>query len=155
MKLKDYHQYVNKVDGSGRLTVRNRNCLGKFNPPVYKSLSSIPYPRKANIPLQKFVFSGNGEKKIFKENFDVQPFQKVISDETEDKYSKIYHAKPASFLLAEDSNFKGVSQSSTKRRNGVWSRLDPNNKPGLSEIYFVDDGVTPKNALRRYGCVEP
>ena len=72
VELKDYHQYVVKVDGSGRLTVRNRKFLRKFNPPGCKSLSSIPYLRKANMPLQKCVFSGNDEKRDFQEkNGDV------------------------------------------------------------------------------------
>jgi len=43
----------------------------------------------------------------------------------------------------------GASQSSTKQRNSVLSRLDPNNKPGFSEGDFVDDGVSPKNELHR------
>ena len=71
VELKDYHQYLVKIDGSGRLTVRNRKFLRKFNPPGCKSRSSIPYLRKANIPLQKFVFSGNDEKRDSKKNFDV------------------------------------------------------------------------------------
>ena len=87
VELKDYDQYVIKNDGSGRLTVRNRKFLRKFNPPGYNSLSSIPYLRKASIPLQKFVFSGNDEKRVFKENFDVLRSQKAISDKVRDKYS--------------------------------------------------------------------
>ena len=73
---KDYHQYVAKVDGSSRLTVRNCKFIIKFNPPVCKSRSSIPFLRKANIPLQMCVFSGNDEKRDFKENFDVLRSQK-------------------------------------------------------------------------------
>ena len=57
-----------KVDGSGRLTVRNRKFLRKFNPAGCKSLSSILHLRKANIQLQKCVFSGNDEKRYFQEN---------------------------------------------------------------------------------------
>ena len=33
VELKDYHRYVFKVDGSGRLIVRNRKFLRKFNSP--------------------------------------------------------------------------------------------------------------------------
>ena len=65
MELKDCHKYVVKVDGSGRLTVRNRKFVRKFNPPGCKSQSSIPYLRKANIPLQKFVYSGKNDKRDF------------------------------------------------------------------------------------------
>ena len=62
LELKDYHQYAVKIDGSGRLTLRNRKFLGKFNPPVYdlgvvsliwekqtyhcRSLSFLAMPRK-------------------------------------------------------------------------------------------------------------
>ena len=51
VEVKDCHQCVVKVDGSGRFTVQNRKFLRKFIPHVCKSLSSTPYLRKANIPL--------------------------------------------------------------------------------------------------------
>ena len=41
-----------------------------------------------------------------------------------------------------------ASQSSTKQRNGVLSRLDH-----LSERDFVDNGVPPKNELHHSGLV--
>ena len=47
VEVKDCHQFVVKVDGSGRLTVRNRKFLRRFAPPVFQ----IPHLRKANIPL--------------------------------------------------------------------------------------------------------
>ena len=140
MELKNYHQYIVKVDGSGRLTVRNRKFLRKFNPPGCKSLSSIPYLKKANIPLQKFVFSDNDEKRDYKENFYVLRSQKVISDKAGDKYSKICNANPDTFLSLEDSSCMGASQSSKKQRNGVSYRLDP-----LCERDSLNDGVSPRN----------
>jgi len=51
VEVKDCHQCVVKVNESGRLTVQNRKFLRRFTPPVCKSLSNIPYLRKANIPL--------------------------------------------------------------------------------------------------------
>ena len=51
VEVKDCHQCVVKVDGSGRLTAQNRKLLRRFTPPVCKSLNSISYLRKANIPL--------------------------------------------------------------------------------------------------------
>ena len=66
-----------KVGGSGRLTFQNRKFLRKFWPPDCKSLSSIPYLRKANTPLQKFVFSGNYDKNDFHVNVDFLRSQKV------------------------------------------------------------------------------
>ena len=45
----------------------------------------------------------------------------------------------------------GTGQSSTKQRNDVLSCLDPYNKPGFSERYFVDNGVSPENELRCSG----
>ena len=56
-------------------------------------------------------------------------------------------------LSIEDSNCTDESQSFTMKRNGVLSHLDPNNKSRLSKRDFVDDGVSPKNKLRRYGRV--
>jgi len=153
VELKDYHQYVVKVDGSGRLTVRNRKFLRKFNHPGCKSLSSIPYLRKANIPQQKCVFSGNDEKRYFQENDDVRCSQKVINDKAGDIYSKICNVKPAICLSPEDSNYMSAGQFSTKQRNAVLSRLDPYNKPGFSERDFVDDRVSPENELRRSGRI--
>ena len=61
VELKDFYQYVVKVDGSCRLIARNRNFLNKINSSGCKSLGSIPCLRKANTPLQKFVLSGNDE----------------------------------------------------------------------------------------------
>ena len=45
------------------------------------------------------------------------------------------------------------SQSSTNQKNGVLSRLDPNDKSRVSERNFVDDGVFPENELRRSGRI--
>ena len=47
VEVKDCHQCVVKVDGSGRLTVRNRKFLRRFSPPVFQN----PYLRKAKISL--------------------------------------------------------------------------------------------------------
>ena len=60
----------------------------KNNPPGCKSLSSIRCLRKANIPLQKFVFSGNDEKRDSKENFDVLRSQKGICNKAGVNYGK-------------------------------------------------------------------
>ena len=74
----DYYHYFVKVNGSGRLTIRNHRFLRKSNPPGCKSRSSIPYLRKADIPLQKLVFSSNDEVIDSKQNFDILRFQKGI-----------------------------------------------------------------------------
>ena len=50
--------------------------LKKLTPLGCNYLTSIPYLRKENIPLKKFIFSGNDEKSDSKENFDVLPYQK-------------------------------------------------------------------------------
>ena len=34
VEVKDHHQYVVKIDGSGRLILRNRKFLRRFQPPV-------------------------------------------------------------------------------------------------------------------------
>ena len=94
VELKDYHQYVVKIEGSSCLFVQNRKFFTKFNPPGCKSLSSISYLKKVSIPLQKSVSSAN-EKTDFKENLHSQ---KVISDKAGDNYGKICNAKPATFL---------------------------------------------------------
>ena len=47
VEVKDCHQCVVKVDGSGRLTVQNRKFLRRFSPPVFQN----PYLRKAKILL--------------------------------------------------------------------------------------------------------
>ena len=72
--------------------------------------------------------------------------QKEISYKAGDNYGKICNATPATFLSSEDSNYIDGSQN-TKQRNSVLSRLDPNNKSGLSERDFVDDRVLPKNVV--------
>ena len=106
VELKDYHQYVVKVDGSGRLTVRNGKFLRKFNPPGCKSLSSIPYLRKANIPLQKCVFSGYDEKR---RGFN------CFSSHLANPYSGV--------LMADSTGLKG--------QLGLWTFAIPYNLPGL------------------------
>ena len=47
VEVKDCHQCVVKVDGSGRLTVRNRKLLRRFTPPVFQ----FPFLRKAKRSL--------------------------------------------------------------------------------------------------------
>ena len=84
MKLKYHHQYVVKVDRSGRLTVRNFKFLRKFNLPDCKSLSNTPYQRKAKIPLQEFIFSGIDEKRDYEENFNILRTQKGICSKARD-----------------------------------------------------------------------
>ena len=126
VELKNYHQYVVKVNGSGRLTVWNRKFLRKFNPLGCKSLSSVSYLRKANIPLQKFVFSSNDEKRDSKVNFDVLRSQKGTSFKSGVNYNKICNAKSATFFSPEDSNCMGASQSYRKQRNRhclVWIQV--------------------------------
>jgi len=148
VELKDYHQYVVKVDGSGRLTIRNRKFLRKFNPPVSKSGGSIPYLRKANIQQQKSVFSGNDEKRESKRSFNGVRSQKGIHFKAEDNFGKICNTtKPAILLSPEDSNCVDNSQSSNQR-NSVLFHLEPND-----ERNFVDDGVLPEKELRRSGRV--
>ena len=111
VELKDYHQYIVKVDGSGRLTVRNRKFLRKFNPPVCKSGSSIPYLRKANIPLQKSVVSGNDDKRDSKKSFDGVRSQKGIRFKAEDNFRNICNTtKPVALLSPEDLNCMDKSQ---------------------------------------------
>ena len=153
VELNDYHQYDVKIDRSGRLTVQNRKFLRKLNAPGCISRSSYSYLGKANITLQKFVSSGKGEKNS-KKNFDVVHSQKGICCKAGDNFKKFCKAKPATFLSHEDSNCMDESQSSTKQRNGVLSRLDPINKYRLSEKDFVNDGVSPENELHRSGRVK-
>ena len=71
VEVKDCHQCVVKVDGLGRLTVQNGKFLRRFTPPICKSLSSIPYLRKANIPVQKVFFLVNDVERNFKESLMV------------------------------------------------------------------------------------
>ena len=47
----------------------------------------------------------------------------------------------------------GENQFSTKQRNGVLSRLNPNNKSRSSKRDFVDEGESLENELRRFGCL--
>ena len=148
VELKDYHQYVVKVDGSGRLTIRNRKFLRKFNPPVSKSGGSIPYLRKADIQQQKSVFSGNDEKRDSKRSSNGVRSQKGIHFKAEDNFGKICNTtKPATLLSPEDSNCVDKSQSSNQRKS-VSFHFEPND-----ERNFVDDGVSPENRLRRFGRV--
>ena len=148
VELKDYHQYVVKVDGSGRLTIRNRKFLRKFNPPVSKSGGSIPYLRKANIQQQKSVFSGNDEKRDSKRSSNGVRSQKGIHFKAEDNFGKICNTtKPATLLSPEDSNCVDKSQSSNQRKS-VSFHFEPND-----ERNFVDDGVLPEKELRRSGRI--
>ena len=148
VELKDYHQYVVKVDGSGRLTIRNRKFLRKFNPPVSKSGGSIPYLRKADIQQQKSVFSGNDEKRDSKRSSNGVRSQKGIHFKAEDNFGKICNTtKPATLLSPEDSNCVDKSQSSNQRKS-VSFHFEPND-----ERNFVDDGVLPEKELRRSGRV--
>ena len=148
VELKDYHQYVVKVDGSGRLTIRNRKFLRKFNPPVSKSGGSIPYLRKADIQQQKSVFSGNDEKRDSKRSSNGVRSQKGIHFKAEDNFGKICNTtKPATLLSPEDSNCVDKSQSSNQRKS-VSFHFEPND-----ERNFVDDGVLPEKELRRSGRI--
>ena len=96
-----------------------------------------------------FVFSGYDKKRDSKLNFDVLRSQKRITFKAGDNYGKICNVKPATFLSPEDSNCLGASQTSTKQRNGELCHLDPNKISRLSKRNFFDDGVSPKNELRR------
>ena len=102
VELKDYHQYVVKIDGSSRLTVRNRKFLKKNNPPGNKSRGSVPCLRETNMPLQRLVVSGGDEVKDPKENFDVVRFQKGICFKAGGNIGKICSAKPDIFLSLSD-----------------------------------------------------
>ena len=99
------------------------------------------------------VFSGNYERKDSKESFDCVRSHKGIRFKAGDNFDKICKAKPATFLSPEDSNCTDESQSSTNQKNGVLSRLDPNDKSRVFERNLNDDGVFPENELRRSGRV--
>ena len=49
VEVRQYHQYVVRVDGSGRVTLRNRQHLRKFTPFWSKSGKSIPLETPASL----------------------------------------------------------------------------------------------------------
>ena len=58
MDIKDFHQYVVKVDGSGCLILRNCKCYFDNSTPGWKTLGIVLCPERTNIPCRSLYFCG-------------------------------------------------------------------------------------------------
>ena len=133
VEVRQFHQYVIKVDGSGRITLRNRQHLRKFTPynaardKVIESFiplaveqpSSSQQPSKSTLPLPSQELDNSGisrEKPASQPNIDVpqHEVEPILPDST----------PPPS----EPQNDAPVMKLPK-----MLSRLQPHNEPGVSE----------------------
>ena len=78
LEVKRFHQTVVNVDGSGRLNLRNRKLLRRFNPPGCKTLGSVTCLERTNIPVQKPVFTDHKKQENFQDTDAAPCFQQVL-----------------------------------------------------------------------------
>lgn len=130
VEVKDFHQYVVKVDGSGRLTLRNRQFLRRYQPPSLQSaVPSVPAPyisrREISIPVSAESTS--------------TPDVVTIGDSNGDYSSSHQQAEP---VLSPDAIVDSTSddtsnQQKVGRKNLLLARLASHNRPG-----FIEEGRT-------------
>ena len=137
VEVRQFHQYVIKVDGSGRLTLRNRQYLRKFIPfkkdPCDSLIESLPPALKADIP------------EVSQPNPIISPpltesLNQVPEEETEEPPTTQEEETPSNNDNQRETPPQDTHKPSKLAR--ALSRLQPHNQPGAAE------GLPPTGRLR-------
>ena len=158
VEVRQFHQYVIKVDGSGRLTLRNRQHLRKFTPfnvqtPDVESLSPV-------MPASEAVRTP-GEPQCALEPTLPEP-PNSSSPETDEQRPQAEHplsneakdARPSQSIPHDDSTrpppqatTRQALPTATPRVPRALARLLPHNAPGVNED--PPDSLTRGSRRRR------
>ena len=129
VEVRQFHQYVVKVDGSGRLTLRNRQHLRKFTP--FKKMNTQDFIESLTLPAT--IREGMSDSSISAPIPDVSPpSQRVIEEDP-----PIQHQSEETRIEPPNSpNNSGEVMNEPipkPKLSRALARLQPHNDPGLSE----------------------
>ena len=156
VEIKDHHQYVVKVDGSGRLTLRNRQFLRRYQPPSRTTLSSeFAFPATS---VTKTTECKNGMDNVLLPHNE-SPFNNDsnphMSQSDDTAIQPIVPAASTGDLPTASSVLDKTSspvQPVKQKTKHLLSRLADYNKPGLTECQpDIPSGTVgnEENILRR------
>ena len=132
VEVRQFHQYVVKVDGSGRLTLRNRQHLRKFTPfntmnreNLIESLLTPPSQANQSDNVTPMPFD---DSQVSKKPLTLSP-QPPCNDvpDTESDYET--EVPPI-----EQENLPPQQQEQPKKLPRALARLQPHNSPGTTEV---------------------
>ena len=149
VEVRQFDQYVIRVDGSGRVTLRNRKFLRKYNPVhQHEQPRSMPEVITSNIPLIPLSQAPETAEPTTDIDHPItgheSPHTSYVEPNPPSTLELHQQARPTK--VTHESN-PTTSDNSTKHKPMMLKRLNTFNKPGL-----LDEAVTPSNAtphLRR------
>ena len=140
VEVRQFHQYVIRVDGSGRITLRNRQHLRKFTPfnedprdkiiesfippAVEQRLSVQPPPSDSLLPQEHGDTERPGEPRVF-------------PPETEEVTQPAADSTPPPLLPPQSHRHETpqpLKEAPAKKPPRILARLLPHNEPGASEL---------------------
>ena len=145
VEVKDFDQYVVKVTGSGRLTLRNRRFLRKYVPHsfegnvAFKTRKDHRSNLQAQSYSQKFCSDGNEKHVCSNPNDDKQQgFNPILNGRSDESVSS---DSDVSNSFWSTTSFKDNSSDPPQKNKLMLSCLNPHNAPGVKEkVIPVLDG---------------
>ena len=139
IEVRQFDQYVVRVDGSGRITLRNRKFLRLYHPVIARALlATLPTPTTTvaksehSVPAKpKMAFNSAGLKPTpEKERPDTPPLEEPSSPTDE----IIVPPEQPDSPMAPAGYAEGTPPLKTARLPRSLRALQPHNKPGLKEM---------------------
>ena len=151
VEVRQFHQYVVRVDGSGRVTLRNRQHLRKFTPFWSKSDKSVPLETPASlVPVAQGISKPNLEICPPKPSLSIVPDlptphedipatdSDLPSDSNDTDEGCQMPTEPVQAPTAIEPIEGAEPQQQTQEKvPRALTRLMPHNKPGRSEVTQV------------------
>ena len=138
VEVKDFHQYVIKVDGSGRLILRNRQFLCRYQPPGSRRLfEAFPYVHEPSNPT---VLDEKSKSSLgMLQPSQMPPNQSHKSDISDENGPRASPEHPVDL-----SNKEVHHVDEMRQKNHLLARLAPHNCPGLCEGPETEMTDSPK-----------
>ena len=155
VEVKDHHQYVVKVDGSGRLTLRNRQFLRRYEPPCQSVLTPVYTPTTSKDLLPSNQNSLQEKNSV---NFpETLPSSQSLGNPLADIEPPVTSDSEVPVPFTEppvEHPSPAVSSAKKPRSKQLLTRLADFNKPGLTEYQpesfpdAVSDVGRPRRSAR-------
>ena len=157
VEVRQFNQYVVRVDGSGRVTLRNRKFLRKYTPvhptptPINDVLNLIPQARTTPSPP---VTTSNGTKKQSVQDTDsmsIPPASYIPSTAPTLPSAPAASTEPQGQLPPCSDENISTPQHTEPSTPKMLTRLQTYNTPGLCEqpISHPNETNSPASTLRR------
>ena len=126
VEVRQFHQYVVKVDGSGRLTLRNRQHLRKFTP--FNTMNRENLIESLLTPPSQANQSDNVTPMPVD---DSQVSKKPLTPSPQPPCNNVPETEVPPI---EQENLPPLQQEQPKKLPRALARLQPHNSPGITEV---------------------